>query len=192
MTADFRQRVGTHIMGLPAKLVRAQLNFLKPFAPNVSLEMIRRGQDKLGEIMGAMYRKDVLVREHDFPQFQSAWILPRDERRQGVILYLHGGGYTCGDLEYAKGFGAVLAAQEGVRGALPGVPSGAGTSVSRGAGGRGGGVPVPAGQGVRAGEDPPVRGERGGRAVLRPVLVSAAAGRSRCPAGSLPFPRGRI
>lgn len=32
-----------------------------------------------------------------------------------MILYLHGGGYTCGDLEYAKGFGAVLAAQEGVR-----------------------------------------------------------------------------
>lgn len=102
-------------MGLPAKLVRAQLNFLKPFASIVSLETIRRSQDKLGEIMQAMHRKDVIVREHDFPQFRSAWILPRDERRQGVILYLHGGGYTCGDLEYAKGFGAVLADQEGVR-----------------------------------------------------------------------------
>ena len=41
--------------------------------------------------------------------------MPKDERRQGVILYLHGGGYTCGSLEYAKGFAATLADECGVR-----------------------------------------------------------------------------
>ncbi len=40
---------------------------------------------------------------------------PQDERRSGVVLYLHGGGYTCGSLEYAKGFAATLASQCGVR-----------------------------------------------------------------------------
>ena len=91
-------------MGLPAKLVHSQLNFFKPLVANCSLETIRRGQDKLGELMTALHKREVLVKEHDFGRFQGAWIMPRDERRGGVVLYLHGGGYTCGSLEYAKGF----------------------------------------------------------------------------------------
>ena len=102
-------------MGLPAKLVRAQLNFFKPFVANCSLEVTRKGQDKLGELMEAIHRRDVIVRDHDFGPFQGAWIIPKDERRQGVILYLHGGGYTCGNLDYAKGFAATLSDECGVR-----------------------------------------------------------------------------
>ena len=102
-------------MGLPAKLVRSQLNFFKPFVANCSLETTRRGQDKLGELMEAIHRRDVIVRDHDFGPFQGAWIMPKDERRQGVVLYLHGGGYTCGNLDYAKGFSATLADECGVR-----------------------------------------------------------------------------
>ena len=106
---------GKITMGLPAKLVHSQLNFFKPLVANCSLETIRRGQDKLGELMEAIHRKDVITRDHAFANFEGAWIIPKDERRQGVILYLHGGGYTCGDLDYAKGFGATLADEEGVR-----------------------------------------------------------------------------
>ena len=73
-------------MGLPAKLVRAQLNFFKPFVANCSLEITRKGQDKLGELMEAIHRRDVIVRDHDFGPFQGAWIMPKDERRQGVVL----------------------------------------------------------------------------------------------------------
>ena len=102
-------------MGLPAKLVRAQLHIMKPIAANLSLEATRKWQDKLGEIMEAIHRRDVFEREHDFGAFQGAWLMPEDERRQGVILYLHGGGYTCGSLEYAKGFAATLADECGVR-----------------------------------------------------------------------------
>lgn len=102
-------------MGLPAKLVHSQLNFFKPLVASCSLETIRRGQDKLGELMEAIHKKDVKVRDHPFDRFEGAWVMPRDERRQGVILYLHGGGYTCGDLDYAKGFAATLADEEGVR-----------------------------------------------------------------------------
>ena len=102
-------------MELHAKLVRSQLNFFKPFVANCSLEVTRKGQDKLGELMTALHRREVYVREHDFGRFQGAWITPKDQRRTGVILYLHGGGYTCGSLEYAKGFGATLASECGVR-----------------------------------------------------------------------------
>lgn len=102
-------------MGLPAKLIRSQLNFFKPFVAACSLETTRKGQDKLGELMEAIHKKEVLIKEHPFRNFEGAWISPRDERRSGVILYLHGGGYTCGDLDYAKGFGSTLAAECGAR-----------------------------------------------------------------------------
>ncbi|MFQ9445403.1 MAG: alpha/beta hydrolase fold domain-containing protein [Vescimonas sp.] len=102
-------------MELHAKLVRSQLNFFKPLAENCSLELTRKGQDKLGELMTAMHRRETFSREHDFRNFQGAWIMPKDERRTGVILYLHGGGYTCGSLEYAKGFASTLATECGVR-----------------------------------------------------------------------------
>lgn len=102
-------------MSLPARLMRAQLNILKPIAANLSLEATRKGQDKLGELMEAIHRRDVFVRDHAFANFSGAWVMPKDERRQGVVLYLHGGGYTCGSLDYAKGFAATLADACGVR-----------------------------------------------------------------------------
>lgn len=102
-------------MELHAKLVRAQLNFFKPLVASCSLETTRRAQDKLGELMSAIHRREVVVREHAFAAFTSAWVLPRQLRRTGVILYLHGGGYTCGSLDYARGFASTLAVEGGVR-----------------------------------------------------------------------------
>lgn len=102
-------------MPLSPKTIRAQLTLLKPLLTGCSLKTIRRGQDKIGELMEVMHRSRIIAREHPFATFTGAWIIPRDERRQGVILYLHGGGYTCGGLEYATGFGSTLAVQTGSR-----------------------------------------------------------------------------
>lgn len=102
-------------MSLSAKTIRAQMVLLKPLLASCSLETIRKGQNMLGELMEARYRQQVRVRDHGFATFTGAWIMPCDERRQGVILYLHGGGYTCGNLDYAKGFGSMLAEECGMR-----------------------------------------------------------------------------
>lgn len=102
-------------MPISAKSVRRRLALLKPLLNTCSLDTIRKGQNMLGELMEARYRRQVIIKDHPFGTFSAAWVIPMDERRQGVILYLHGGGYTCGDLEYAKGFGATLAVQCGVR-----------------------------------------------------------------------------
>lgn len=102
-------------MAFSAKTVRAQIQMLQPLLRSCSLETVRKGQNMIGELMEARYRKQVLSHDHPFARFEAAWILPRDERRQGVILYLHGGGYTCGDLDYAKGFGTMLAVHTGTR-----------------------------------------------------------------------------
>lgn len=102
-------------MPVSAKTVRARLAALKTFANGASLGTIRRGQNLVGELMEWKHRAHVLIREHAFARFVGAWVIPRDERRQGVILYLHGGGYTCGDVSYATGFGSMLAARSGTR-----------------------------------------------------------------------------
>ena len=102
-------------MALSPKAVRNQISMLQPLLHNCSLETIRKGQNLVGELMHFKHRQHVLTRDHSFGHFDAAWVLPRDERRQGVILYLHGGGYTFGDLDYAKGFGSTLAAECGVR-----------------------------------------------------------------------------
>ncbi len=102
-------------MPLSAKFVRAQLERLKPLLTNCSLELTRKGQEKVGGLMGALHRRQVLVQEHTFAAFTGAWVLPQDRRRTGVLLYLHGGGYTCGDLEYAKGVASTLAVECGVQ-----------------------------------------------------------------------------
>lgn len=102
-------------MPLSAKTIRAQMSLLRPLLSSSKLETIRKAQNKLGELMEAKFRKEVIIKDHPFENFTGAWIVPNDERRQGVMLYLHGGGFACGDLEYAKGFGAMLAERCGCR-----------------------------------------------------------------------------
>lgn len=102
-------------MALTAKTIRARLQLLQALARNASLETIRRGQNLLGEMIESKYHRQILVKEHPFDRFDAAWLLPKDERREGVVLYLHGGGFSAGDLEYAKAFGSVLAVRCGVR-----------------------------------------------------------------------------
>ena len=102
-------------MALSAKTIRSQLNILKKMLSVLSLPTLRRGQNKIGEMMEAKFREQVIRKDHAFDRFDAAWCIPRDERRQGVILYLHGGGYTCGGLEYALGFGSMLAVRSAAK-----------------------------------------------------------------------------
>lgn len=102
-------------MPLTAKTIRKQLSIAKPLVASISLKTMRRGQNMIGEMMESRYRENVIVKEHDFGDFNAAWVIPKDERRHGVILYLHGGGYVCGGLEYALGFGSMLAEECGIR-----------------------------------------------------------------------------
>ncbi|MBO5316872.1 MAG: alpha/beta hydrolase fold domain-containing protein, partial [Oscillospiraceae bacterium] len=102
-------------MALSPKAIQTQLNLLRPLLGSLSLKTLRKWQDRIGELMEARYREQVMVKEHLFPLFPAAWVIPTDQRRQGVILYLHGGGYACGGLDYALGFGSMLSQRTGTR-----------------------------------------------------------------------------
>ena len=101
-------------MSLSPKTVLSRLRLMQPLMKSVSLETVRHCQNKLGELMENRFRRELLTRDHPFEQFTASWLLPRDTRREGVVLYLHGG-YVCGGMEYARAFGAMVAVRCGVR-----------------------------------------------------------------------------
>ena len=102
-------------MNLQDKIIRSQLELTKPFADGTRLESARGMQDKIGKLMHFTRRRDVVVMDHPYEDVKGCLIVPRDEIRGGILLYLHGGGYTCGSIDYARGYGSVLSAECGMR-----------------------------------------------------------------------------
>lgn len=102
-------------MEFKADKLHSQLARLKPAMQKLPLEANRKRQNMLGELMAKARQNEVNMQSHAFPNFEGLWITPRDERRGGVILYLHGGGYVTGGLDYAKGFGSCLCHEFGCR-----------------------------------------------------------------------------
>ncbi|MCD7785075.1 MAG: alpha/beta hydrolase fold domain-containing protein [Oscillospiraceae bacterium] len=97
------------------KFFRSQLSILKPKLVGSTLEQARKAQDLLGDLMAFVEHKSVRTIQQDFPEFSCEWVIPDECSSAGVILYLHGGGYTCGGLEYARGFGSKLASEYGLK-----------------------------------------------------------------------------
>lgn len=88
---------------------------LKPFIENCSLSVARRGQEQIGKLMANSHRDEVSYSDFKVGNIECTEITPRDELSAGVILYLHGGGYVAGSLDYGKGFGSALASRLGIR-----------------------------------------------------------------------------
>ncbi len=97
------------------KFLRSQLKLMKPMLSSSTLESVRKRQDTLGRFMARSYKNDVGYEELSIGSIKAAMITPKNEITNGVILYIHGGGYTSGDLNYAKGFGTMLSARFGIR-----------------------------------------------------------------------------
>lgn len=102
-------------MKLSAKFVRSQLALFKNVITETSLEASRKGQNTLGRLLTRMGKSKTESQDYDLDGMSVSLISPKDELSSGIILYLHGGGYTCGDLAYAKGFSTVLAARCGIK-----------------------------------------------------------------------------
>ena len=95
--------------------IRSQLSLIMPFTAKCSLSTVRRAQDKIGKLMAAGRKNDVVSETVKVGDLNCAMITPKDILSTGIILYLHGGGYVAGNLDYAKGFGTVLSAECGIR-----------------------------------------------------------------------------
>lgn len=102
-------------MNFQDRFIRGQIELLKPISGGSKLEVARNLQDKMGKIMRFTKRYGSVVVNKDNGRFRANTLIPRDELRGGVILYLHGGGYTCGKIDYANGFASVLSSECGMR-----------------------------------------------------------------------------
>ncbi|MGM9974810.1 MAG: alpha/beta hydrolase [Clostridiaceae bacterium] len=102
-------------MDLSTRFIRAQLELIKPFVDDASIESARKWHERIGKLMEARHRGDINVEDHIFKFFEGAWITPKVIEKKGVILYLHGGGYIGGDLNYSKGFGSTLAVKTSMK-----------------------------------------------------------------------------
>ncbi|MEA5058468.1 MAG: alpha/beta hydrolase [Candidatus Pelethousia sp.] len=94
---------------------RKQLKKLQSFTEDEPLAAERRAQDFIGVLLQKIQHPDVRFCPLAFDRFQAAMALPSSLDCSGAVLYLHGGGYCCGGIEYAKGFGATLATEGGIR-----------------------------------------------------------------------------
>lgn len=101
-------------MELATTLLKKQIRLLRPITNSCPVGITRAAQDKMGELMLRPYDGEVTEKEIDFGDFKSMLITPNGSKADGIVLYLHGGGYVTGGLKYCKGFGSVVAAKTGV------------------------------------------------------------------------------
>lgn len=95
--------------------IRSQLAILKPIVSKCSIETVRRGQESVGRLMARNYKDYVSIEYAMVGEMKCAMLTPKEELSGGVILYMHGGGYVSGNLDYALGFASMLAAKCGIR-----------------------------------------------------------------------------
>ena len=98
--------------------LREQIRLFKRLTPKVSLQNVRTAQDKVGHLGAKVLSGKVSAEKIEGLGFDAEFIAPVkdfDESDKRIILYLHGGGYTCGSISYAEGFGSVLAAKVGIK-----------------------------------------------------------------------------
>ena len=88
-------------MKLQDSFVRRQLEAMSGVADKVTLSTARKAQDAAGSLIRFTHRNEVVEHEREKNGMRAVLTVPRDELRGGIILYLHGGGYTCGGIEYA-------------------------------------------------------------------------------------------
>ena len=98
---------------LGTRILKAQLRLTKPLARFAGIEDARKAQDQLGRMTAEILKTKISYEPVDFERFPAckAVSIACEAPCNRVILYLHGGGYTAGGLDYAKGFGGLLAAQ---------------------------------------------------------------------------------
>ena len=65
--------------------------------------------------MANSYKNRVKIDKIKVGDMVCAMVTPNDILSDGIVLYLHGGGYVAGNLDYGCGFASVLAFKCGIR-----------------------------------------------------------------------------
>jgi len=102
-------------MSFTDKFIKRQLEIIRPITSASGLSLSRGAQDKIGKLMCFKNRADAVLQDTEREGIKTSLAIPRDEVRTGLVIYIHGGGYTAGGIDYAKGFASTLAAKLGIK-----------------------------------------------------------------------------
>ncbi len=93
--------------------LREEIRLLKPIINRLSIETARSFQDKLGDIEAKSVALKVNFKPFDIGGLRACFAESKasDYQKERVILYLHGGAYVAGNIQYASGFSGILAAE---------------------------------------------------------------------------------
>jgi acetyl esterase/lipase/NRPS condensation-like uncharacterized protein len=103
------------MMNHTTSFLKSQFSLIKPFVENTSLNTARKWQDKIGKLVAHTFREDVKYEDFEHAGMKCSLVTPKDEISEGIILYLHGGGYTSGNIDYARGIGSIFASMCGIK-----------------------------------------------------------------------------
>ncbi|MBQ3140724.1 MAG: alpha/beta hydrolase [Clostridia bacterium] len=97
--------------GFVSTCLKEQLRLIKPLLSNTNISACRSAQDKIGALYNRATAKDTVSKPVHFHNFEAQFLRSKKHRpeEKRVILYFHGGGYTCGGADYCTAFGGVLA-----------------------------------------------------------------------------------
>lgn len=87
--------------------VRWEIKLFKPFMDRLSLSASRFFQDMFGVIGARFYR--TVIKPFTINSCDASFVEPKTPKAGRVILYLHGGAYVSGCIEYAQRFARKLA-----------------------------------------------------------------------------------
>lgn len=78
------------------------------------IETARRSQDAIGALEAAVLSGKVKHIPQHRGAYEADFAVPVKHSSKAALMYIHGGGYTAGTLDYARGFGSVLAELTGL------------------------------------------------------------------------------
>lgn len=106
---------------MTSESARKKLQKLKPLLLKCSLNTARIGQGAIGAGLYLPRSKNERFEKLVFPSFKCGIITPEESNSdpEAIIIYIHGGGYVSGGLEYAHGFASVLSEITGLRVLFP-------------------------------------------------------------------------
>ena len=91
--------------------IRSQLKRIRAYTDDSPIVAERKGQALLGRLLRSTRLRGIKAASLSLSGVRATLFTPAKPDRAGAALYLHGGGYCCGDIPYAEGFGSVLASE---------------------------------------------------------------------------------
>ena len=100
---------------LISKIMGGQIRLLRPVLSSFSIKTSRVFQEKLAELAAKALEGKVHFEDFEIGDIPATSAVPLDGAADmdEILLYIHGGGYVTGELEYARGFSGLLAMETG-------------------------------------------------------------------------------